>query len=315
MQQPPPSRRRRPRLAAFPWVSPLPAALAIALSAIVFGTGASCGGGESRSAQPSGEVGGSEAAARVESLQQVDLAELTRVERRVWVELINDQLSPCGEPISVGRCASSGNRCRRCIPAARYLARLIRNGYERSQIEELYELRYGRHSEVEIQLAGAFRRGSPTAPVTVVAFSDFECPYCGRAHPVVQQLLEEHRADVQLIFKHFPLSGHPHSVPAARATVAAANQGKFWEMHDLLFEHQTQLEDEDIERYAEQIGLNLPRFRQDLRAAATQERVERDKAEGRRLEVDSTPTFFVNGRRFREPLTSLPAYVEESLAE
>lgn len=274
--------------------------------------GASCSGtqgetqnGEDDPAPPEGP--------RVEELEAVDVSELTRAEQRVWVELINERLSPCGEPVSVGRCVAEERGCRTCVPAARYLARLIREGYERQEIEEHYDLRYGRDEGVEIDVAGAPSRGSPMAPVTIVEFSDFECPYCGRAHPILQQVLRDYEGRVRVVFKQFPLSAHPHAMPAARAAVAAGNQDHFWEMHDLLFEHQRQLEEEDLERYAEQLGLDMDRFREDMQSAETQQRVEADKQQGQRLGVEGTPTFFVNGRRFREPPSSLSAYIAEAL--
>jgi len=130
---------------------------------------------------------------------------------------------------------------------------------------------------------------------------------------VLQELLREFEGQVKVVFRNFPLSAHPRAVPAARAAVAAGNQGKFWEMADLLFEHQRQLEDEDLERYATQLSLDVERFRADLRATETQAQVDRDRADGERLDVSGTPSFFINGRRFREPPTSLPAYIREEL--
>ncbi len=280
--------------------------------------GASCSGG-AQGETSSGGSGGNDTPAqegpRVESLEQVDTSQLTRAEQRVWVELVNDLLSPCGEPVSVGRCVSEERGCRRCVPAARYLVRLIGEGYERQEIEDLYASRYGRDRALEVSLEGAPSRGSPMAPVTIVEFSDFECPYCGRAHPILQQVMRDFEGSVRVVFKHFPLSAHPRAMPAARAAIAAGNQGKFWEMHDLLFEHQRQLEDEDIEGYAEQLGLDMERFRTDMASAETQRRIERDKEEGQHLGVEGTPSFFVNGRAFQEPPSALPAYIREELDE
>lgn len=251
---------------------------------------------------------------RVETLPQVDVSNLTSSEQGVWRDLINDVLSPCGDPVSVGRCVAEERACRTCVPAARYLARLVTEGYEKTEIEELYDLRYGRDSEVEIDVAGAPVRGAPMAPVTIVEFSDFECPYCGAAHPALKQVVREFDGQVKLVFMHYPLTeGHPHAMQAARATVAAGNQDKFWEMHDLLFENQQALSEEDLERYAQQIGLDMERFRADMRAEETQRKVEQDKALGRRLGVTGTPTIFVNGRRFREPPRALSDYVREAL--
>ncbi len=273
--------------------------------------GASCSGGSHGDTNAAGE--GQHAQPRVESLEAVDTSQLTTAEQRVWVELINDLLSPCGEPVNVGRCVAEERGCHRCVPAARYLARLIAEGYERQEIEEHYATRYGRDESVQLELEGAPTRGSPMAQVTVVEFSDFECPYCGRAHPIVQQLLNEFEGRVRLVFKNFPLSGHPHAMTAARAAVAAGNQGKFWEMHDLLFEHQRQLEDEDIDRYAEQLGLDMERFHADMESPETQQKIDADREEGHRVDVHGTPTFFIDGRRFSEPPSALPAYIREEL--
>lgn len=304
----------------------LPAGLACALA--LLSIGASCSGSRSEDtaggggANGSGGGGGSDRprdrGPRVERLDAVDLDELTSAERRVWVDIVNEVLSPCGEPVSVARCAArvasdEGRACRACVPATRYVARLIAEGYERSEIEELYDLRYGRDTAVEVRTDGFPMRGAAMAPVTIVEFSDFECPYCGRAHPILTELLRELEGQVKVVFRNYPLSGHPRAMPAARAAVAAGHQGKFWEMADLLFEHQRALEDEDLTRYAQQIGLDLERFEADLHAPETQAAIERDREEGSRLGVEGTPTFFVNGRRFREPPTSLPAYVREEL--
>ena len=279
--------------------------------------GASCSGDQDDTGNGNSSEGDEQPddGPRVEQLEEVDVSDLTSAERRVWVELVNDQLSPCGEPVSVGRCIAEQRGCRTCVPAARYLVRLIAEGYERQEIEDLYELRYDPESAVEIDVSGAPSRGSQMAPVTIVEFSDFECPYCGRAHPIVQRVLREFEGSVRVVFKHYPLSSHPHAMPAARAAVAAGNQDRFWEMHDLLFEHQQQLEPEHIERYAEQLDLDLERFRADLESEETQDRVDADKEAGRRAGVEGTPTFFINGRRFREPPSALADYIREALDE
>ena len=278
--------------------------------------GASCSGEDEQGGQR-GHSGGDErpAGPRVESLEEVDVSDLTRSERHIWEDLVNDQLSPCGEPVSVGRCVAEERSCRTCVPAARYLVRLISEGYERQEIEELYDLRYGRDTALEVDIEGAPSRGSQMAPVTIVEFSDFECPYCGRAEPIVQQLLRDFEGRVRLIFKNFPLSAHPNAMPAARAAVAAGNQDRFWEMHDLLYEHQQQLETEHLEHYAEQIGLDMDRYHADIEASETQDRIEADREQGHHLGVEGTPTFFINGRRFHEPPSALADYVREALDE
>jgi Na+/H+ antiporter NhaA len=140
-------------------------------------------------------------------------------------------------------------------------------------------------------------RGPRESPVTVVEYGDFECPYCGRAEPVVRELIREF-ADVRYVWRHLPLSDvHPHAQIAAESSEAAANQGAFWEFHDLLFEHQDALTPEDLIGYAEQLGLDVAQFEQDLRTHAGAGRVADDIDSADLSGVSGTPTFFINGMR------------------
>jgi protein-disulfide isomerase len=131
-----------------------------------------------------------------------------------------------------------------------------------------------------------------------VEVADFECPACNAARPVVEQVLEHHPGQVRLVFKHFPLGMHPNAEKAARASVAAQKQGKFWEMYSLLFENQTALSPENVEKLAEQAGVELTRFRQDRDSEAIADSVAKDRKQGEALELDSTPSLFINGRKF-----------------
>lgn len=139
--------------------------------------------------------------------------------------------------------------------------------------------------------------GPALAPVTVVEYGDFECPYCGRAESVVRELLAE-RGDVRYVWRHLPLTDvHPRAQIAAEAAEAAAEQGAFWEMHDLLLNHQNDLQPRQLIGYAQALGLDVARFRSDLRAHAGQDRITADIESADRSGVSGTPTFFVNGRR------------------
>jgi protein-disulfide isomerase len=140
-------------------------------------------------------------------------------------------------------------------------------------------------------------RGPLDAPVTVVEYGDFECPYCGRAEPVVRELLREF-ADLTYVWRHLPLDDvHPHARQAAEGSEAAAEQGAFWEMHDLLFQHQDELDLEALVGYAYQLGLDVDRFTRDLAERRHAVRVERDVESADVSAVGGTPTFFINGRR------------------
>lgn len=143
-------------------------------------------------------------------------------------------------------------------------------------------------------------RGPDEAPVSLVEYGDFECPYCGQAEPVVRELLNDLGEDVRFAFRHLPLADvHPHAQMAAEAAEAAAAQGRFWEMHDLLFAHQDALELRDLLRYAEQLELDVPRFKDELRRRVHAARVAEDVADADASQVTGTPTFFVDGRRHR----------------
>jgi Na+/H+ antiporter NhaA len=141
-------------------------------------------------------------------------------------------------------------------------------------------------------------RGPDDAPVTLVEYGDFECPYCGRAEPIVRELLANLGDEVRYVFRHLPLNDvHPHAQLAAEATEAAESQGRFWEMHDLLFEHQDALTGRDLLRYAEELDLDVEQFRNELRRHEHAPRVARDVESAELSGVSGTPTFFINGQR------------------
>ena len=142
-------------------------------------------------------------------------------------------------------------------------------------------------------------RGPRDAPVTLVKYGDYECPYCGEAHPVLKELQERVGKQVRFVFRHFPLdSTHPRARRAAQAAEAAASQGRFWEMHDLLYERQGELGEEDLMGYAAELGLDLRRFEEDLANDHHAWRIEEDRLGGDRAGVRGTPTLFVNGVRY-----------------
>ena len=146
-------------------------------------------------------------------------------------------------------------------------------------------------------------RGPEDAPVTLVKYGDYECPYCGQLHPVLRELRERAGERVRFVFRHFPLdSAHPHARRAALAAEAAASQGRFWEMHDLLYENQDELGEEDLTRYAAELGLDLRRFEEDLANDHHAWRIEEDRLGGERAGVGGTPALFVNGVRYADPL-------------
>ena len=141
--------------------------------------------------------------------------------------------------------------------------------------------------------------GPDSAPVTLVEYGDFECPHCGRAEPIVQGIRRRLGDQLRFVFRHFPLAeAHPHAQSAAEASESAGSQGKFWEMHDIIFRNQIALEREDLLEYAAEIGIDPKRVEQDLADGVYHRKVRDDFRGGIRSGVNGTPTFFINGIRF-----------------
>lgn len=144
--------------------------------------------------------------------------------------------------------------------------------------------------------------GPDDAPITLVEYGDYECPYCGMAYPIVKDLQRRLGDQLRFVFRNFPLrEAHPHAEHAAEAAESAGAQGKFWEMHDIIFEHQQALEDDDLQAYAKAIGADPKRIAEDLTNATYVKRVRDDFRSGVRSGVNGTPTFFINGERYNGP--------------
>lgn len=144
--------------------------------------------------------------------------------------------------------------------------------------------------------------------VTLIEYGDFQCPTCGSYYPLVKQVAEQYKDQVNFVFRHFPIiSSHPNAFAAARAAEAASNQGKFWEMHDKLFETQqawgqTAANQQSLfESYAEELGLNMEQFKQDYASQAVADRINRDVSSAKQFGISGTPTFILNGEKIQNP--------------
>jgi formate-nitrite transporter family protein len=145
--------------------------------------------------------------------------------------------------------------------------------------------------------------GPAGARVTLVEYADFECPSCGAAYPVIQAAHRAFGDNLRLVFRHFPLrDSHPHALDAARAAEAAAEQGRFWPMHDRLFQRQHALEPDDLRRHARKLELDVVRWERVMALPSTEQRVLADLTGGRRSGVRGTPTLFINGVRYDGPI-------------
>jgi protein-disulfide isomerase len=167
----------------------------------------------------------------------------------------------------------------------------------------------------EIALGAAPVIGPEKAKITIVAFSDFQCPFCGRVTPTLEQVRKEYGEQVRIAFKHLPLDFHDKAPAAHAAAIAAGKQGKFWEMHDKIFANQQEMSPQKYEQYAGEMGLDVDRFRKDVASEEVQKAIAADKQEAAQLGVTGTPSFFINGRFLSgaQPFTAFKAAIDREL--
>jgi len=168
---------------------------------------------------------------------------------------------------------------------------------------------------VPVEVAGRPIRGREDAPVTIVEFSDFQCPYCSRARPTVNRVRDTYGDKVRVVFRHFPLQIHPEAQKAGEAAACAGEQGKFWEMHDRLFANQSALQVADLKAHAAGLGLDAEAFGRCLDSARHAAAVQRDVEEGAEYGVSGTPAFFINGRPLvgAQPFESFAQVIDDEL--
>jgi protein-disulfide isomerase len=186
----------------------------------------------------------------------------------------------------------------------------------RSRSKVLVRLQAPPIVRVAVASEGAPIRGAVDAPVTLVEFSDFHCPFCNRAQATLKQVLERYPGKVKLVYRDFPLDRlHPQARHAAEAARCAHDQGKFWEYHDVLYANTPRADSEDLRRYAKQVGLDVAKFEQCVSSGVHKGAVQRDIDEGSRLGVTGTPAFFINGRPMEgaQPLEAFVRLIEEEL--
>ncbi len=224
--------------------------------------------------------------------------ELSLREKRVWWQLLSELYAPCqSEAVSIRQCVEDARPCAACKPAALLLADKVKEGVTPAQARDLYGARFG-PNVVQVAAADSPARGPADAPVTIMVWSDFECPHCRLAMPLIDHVVEKYAPKVRLVHKFYPLRQHTHAEGAARAAIAAQNQGRYWEMERTLFAHQDEQGEADLERYARDLGLDVRRWKADKDADRTSKILERDHADAERAGLTGTPFILVNGRPF-----------------
>jgi protein-disulfide isomerase len=169
----------------------------------------------------------------------------------------------------------------------------------------------------KVEAGDGVSKGPKAAPLQVVIFSDFQCPFCSRVEPTLKKMEEEYKGKLRMTWKNYPLPFHQNAEPAAEAAMAAGAQGKFWEMHDKLFTNQQALDRPALEKYAQELGLNMAKFKADLDAQKYKTQIEAEAKEGQAVGVNGTPAVFINGRKINGayPWDTFKKIADEELAK
>lgn len=237
-------------------------------------------------------------------LPGMDSSSLTARERQVWRGYLSELLAPCADvAVPIDQCITEKRPCAACAPAARYVMQQVRAGHPEGQVLELFEARFDSERVRTIVVGDSASSGPADAPVTVVEFADFQCPFCSLMSDVLRQLREQFPNRLRVVFKHYPISYHANAHVAARAAAAAQQQGQFWPMLHTFFANQDRLSESELRRYASEAGLDMERFERDLSSPRVHRQVDREHQQGKGLGIRGTPTLFINGREV--PLKSL----------
>ena len=248
-------------------------------------------------------------------LPSLDFSGLSPAKVNTALRLIRNHNCNCGCDMKMAECRVKDPGCGWSKGWSNELLAALKAGKdENAALEAASSSRWGHppappkllDDAVVIPVAGSPVKGPADAPVTLVEFSDFQCPYCAKAIKQLDAVLQAYPSQVKLIFKEYPLDSHGQALGAAQAAIAAHQQGKFWEMHDALFANRTNLARPALMSLANKMGLDMKRFTADLDSAATRKTVDRDIADGDKAGVEGTPTVFIDGQRYNGSLELEP---------
>ncbi len=243
-------------------------------------------------------------------LPGVDLTGLSPDQKSAALKILREESCNCGCSMKIAECRFKDPQCSYSRGLSTEVVKDLKAGKSIDQIrvivaemaKEAPAQRKVLEDAVPLATKGAPFRGQPNARVTIVEFSDFQCPYCSIAAPKVLALVDRFPNDVKVVFKQFPLDMHRSARLAAEASLAANAQGKFWELHDKMFANYRQLSRDNILKWAADSGLDVAKFTQELDAHKYTATVEKELSEGMNAGVMGTPSFFINGKRYNGPM-------------
>jgi protein-disulfide isomerase len=259
-----------------------------------------------------GASGGADRITYRDLVGRLDASELTPTETKALDILLNQEVSPCGDDVSLGASLFNPERCPLAPLAADFVVSMLKEDFNVDEISTAYVSRYASVKGLEIPVDGSPRVGAEKPLITVVVFSDFECPHCAKAAQELARLVLEYPDHLAVVYKNYPLAIHHTAEFAARAGFAAAQQDKFWDMHDTLFSAQgTPLDRDRVMTMAIGLGMDVDRFEKDMASPEATRTIEADRRLGAELGVEGTPALFVNGRKVQGGLAELHERIDE----
>ena len=254
-------------------------------------------------------------------LPGVDFTGVSAAKKAEVLQVLREFGCPCGCPMQLAQCRVEDPACSQSTTLATVAVDAAKAGKDIRKalaasplIKSAGDRNRMLLDPVQISIAGSPAKGPANAKITIVEFSDFQCPYCIKAIGHLDAALKAFPKDVRLVYKHFPLESHGQARMAAQASLAAEQQGKFWPMHDRLYAQSRQISRMNVLNWAKELGMDMPKFVAALDSAAVKGQVDRDVKEGDRIGVQGTPTVFVNGKKYQgalDPGVFLPVLTKE----
>jgi protein-disulfide isomerase len=262
-------------------------------------------------------------------IKEVDFSGMSEAQKKTALKVMSEQNCNCGCKMTIAVCREKDSSCRRSLIFARTINDALREGKTETEVVRILKAKADTFIEARlpedgdavynIDIGKSPVRGPRDAAVVIVEFSDFQCPYCAGIQSALDQILKAFPKDVRLVYKQFPLNIHQYARQAALASLVAHDQGKFWQIHDKLFQNFSAINEENIKKWAREIGLNMKEFEKAMQLGTHEMAVQKDIADGAAARVIGTPTLFVNGKRAKygsaaEAFEAFKKMIQEELA-
>jgi protein-disulfide isomerase len=244
-------------------------------------------------------------------IKEIDFTGLSEAQKKTALKVMNANPCNCGCAKTVATCRRDmPNSCRRSLIFARTVVDALREGKDEAAVTKTLQAKAATFVEAKepddtgmvynIDVSNSPVKGPKTASVRIVEFSDFQCPYCAELQKTLSEVLKAFPKDVQLVYKQFPLNIHQYARQAAVASLAANAQGKFWPLHDKMFQNFSAINEENIKKWVKEVGINQAEFEKAMQSGKHEAQVQKDLADGAAARVLGTPTMFVNGKRVQD---------------